>query len=347
MAFGMKGWLALVVGSCAAVAASLLPPERIELEGDEKLPEQIRHDAVLSELRQAHMTLQLTRWSDSLSALLGSEALTGDHPLRVGAFWQPVLHGAMPDVPLGIPILANLTFADLGADQAYCFTVHTHPGTAAFEGIPVADLPSPCQILDRFGVPGARIGEWLDRGAWEFAVSREPIPDHLQLRDRSYADLPLFGTRRHPFATRDATTGGCLAGDPVDCSLSVTDPVYIGENGAELRRAMDASPVSYADLDWADESPFGYLDDTLFADLERQFGAEAFARFWSSDQEVPAAFRNAFGVDLGEWVLGWVDQQLGVSRAGPSLPLGDLLLSIGTLSLFAAIASGAAISRRV
>jgi hypothetical protein len=138
-----------------------------------------------------------------------------------------------------------------------------------------------------------------------------------------------------------------MAGDPVDCSLTVTDPVFAGENGAELRRAVEDSPASWADLDWADESPFGYLDDTLFADMERQFGEEAFARFWSSDQEVPVAFRSAFGVELGEWVLDWVHDQIGVSRAGPGIPVGDLLVSVLALSTLAALACGAATRRRV
>jgi hypothetical protein len=320
------------------------------LDGAEKLPEQVRYEAVQSDLRRAHMTLQVARWSDSLSALLLDETTTRETEsrMRLGTFWQSVTHGAVPDVPLGIPVMASLTFADVAGSMPYCFTVHTHPAAVDdFSGVALADLPDPCRLLDRFGAPGARIGEWLERGAWGFGSSRVPLPDQMRLRDRSYAEMPLFGTRRHPLSDANPVAGGCLAGDVSDCSRAVTNPVELRGLGAEMRSAVGSSALSYADVPWADESPFGYLDDSLFAELEHQFGEEAFGRFWSSDQDVPLAFEAAFGVGLGEWVLSWVSGQTGIARAGPGTPLEDLLSGILAVSALAALTSLVAMRRRV
>jgi hypothetical protein len=350
MEIGVKAWLALIATACFAVAVPLLPPERIQLGGPEKRPEQVRHETVLSEIRQAHAALQLTRWSDSLEALVMSEPVVGE-PVRVGFDWQSVSQGLHPDAPIGVPVVASLTFADLDGDRPDCFTLHTRPAEGSafdFSALPVEQLPDPCRVVDRFGVPGARIGEWLDRGAWDFGSSRERVfVDYRRLRDRSYSDWPYFGSRKHPLATASAVAGGCMAGDPADCESAVLDPFGGQDVGSELSRAAESSPVSFAELDWIDESPFSYLDDSLFAELEAEFGAEAFARFWSSEQEVPTAFAAAFGVELGDWVLAWVDVQMGTSRAGPGIPFGDLGLAILVVAAMTAVASRVAMRRRV
>jgi hypothetical protein len=350
MEIGMKAWLALVAGTCAAVAIPLLPPERMDLGGPERRPEQVRHETILSELRRVHAALQLTRWSDSLASLVASEPVGGEG-VRVGFAWQPVSQGAQPDAPIGVPVVANLTFADLEDDRPYCFTLHTHPADDSAVDItaqPVEELPNPCRVVDRFGAPGPHIGRWLDRGAWGFGSSRERVfVDYQGLRNRSYAEWPHFGTRRHPLATANAVAGGCMAGDPADCEAAILDPMGSQRSRSELGSAAAAAPVSFAELDWIDESPFAYMDDSLFAELEGQFGAEAFARFWSSELEVSAAFEAAFGVDLGEWVLAWVEAQTGISRAGPGIPFVDLLLVVLTVAALTAMACGVTMRRRV
>jgi hypothetical protein len=349
MEIGMKAWLALIVGASAAVAVPLLPPDRIELGGPPRRPEQVRHETVLREIREAQATLQLMRWSDSLASLVASEPLGGEG-IRVGFAWQSVAQGAHPDAPIGVPVVANLTFADFGSDRPYCFTLHTHPAEGAavdFSALPVEELPNPCRVVDRFGAPGGHIGEWLDRGAWGFGSSRERVfVDYQGLRDRSYAEWPYFGTRKHPLGTANAVAGRCMSGDPTACETAILDPIGGEDPRSELRRAAASSPVSFAELDWADASPFSYLDDSLFAELEAEFGAEAFAHFWSSEQEVPAAFEAAFGVELGDWVLAWADAQMGTSRAGPGIPFGDLGLVILTVAALTAVASSVAMRRR-
>jgi hypothetical protein len=77
----------------------------------------------------------------------------------------------------------------------------------------------------------------------------------------------------------------------------------------------------------------------LLADLEADFGPEAFGRFWRSDAPVEMAFRDAFGIDVGPWVLSWVDRIYGTVPAGPRLAGSTTTWPLGlTLALFAAIA---------
>jgi hypothetical protein len=351
MAIRMRAWLALVVGACAAVAITLLPPDRFEFPTPDEAPEQLRYDEALRELRRTHMMLQLSRWSDSLSALVqtGSGVEETRSGIRLAAFLQPVFHGALPGLPIGIPTWSSLTRTDMDGATPFCLTVHASPGGPQFdaEAVPLAALPDPCRVIDRFGAPGAHVEAWLERGAWGFGSSRVPVPDHLRLRDHSYAELPYFGDRRHPLARENVFVGACLAGRPDACARAVLDPVDVEGNGSELRSVAARVGWSYADLDWSDESPFRYLDDSLFADLERQFGEEAFTMFWSSDEEVPVAFEAAFGVELGDWVLTWADTQTGVSRAGPGLSFADIMLVIVTVGALTAMASGVGMRRRL
>lgn len=351
MAIRMRAWLALVVGACAAVAIPLIPPDRFEFPVTNEEPEQRRYEEALGELRRTHMALQLMRWSDSLSALVRAESGADEtrSGIRLAAFMQPVFHGALPGLPRGIPTWSSLTLSDMEGATLFCLTVHTQPVGDAFdvEAVPVAALPDPCRMIDRFGAPGAHVEEWLEQGAWGFGSSREPAPDHLRLRNDLYAELPYFGDRRHPLARENVFVGGCLAGQPEACARAVLDPIDVEGNGSELRAVAERVGWSYADLDWSDESPFRYLDDSLFADIERQFGEEAFARFWSSDEEVPVAFEAAFGVELGEWVLAWADAQMGISRAGPAIPLADILLVMFTVGAMTALACRVGMRRRI
>lgn len=85
----------------------------------------------------------------------------------------------------------------------------------------------------------------------------------------------------------------------------------------------------------------------LFADLEREFGTEAFARFWTSDAAVPLAFESAFGIDAGTWMLRWTKEEVGTHQAGPGLRAGTSLLALLTLMALAATVSFMATRRRV
>jgi len=66
-------------------------------------------------------------------------------------------------------------------------------------------------------------------------------------------------------------------------------------------------------------SPFGSADDYLLSDVAAEFGAERFAAFWTSDEDVPEAFEAAFGIPLGEWVVSWSDAHFARTAAGPAI----------------------------
>lgn len=380
MAIGMKTWLTVVVGACAAVAATLLPAERLELPRSTDAVERARYDSLLTELRRTHAELQLGRWADSLSVVMTASepgsitvgvsgvgepeiadwreavatSLTdgGIHEtdVRLGAFWVPLQAAAVPGVTLGASALGDMTFARL-EPLPYCFTVHTvgSPSVGDVEANTswLQDAPGPCRMMARYGAPGRRIATWLDAGAWGFGRRVLAEEDRSHLRTRSYAAMPIFGTRRHPLAFTHPVVGACMTGSPAGCARAVTDGSIAAPPGSDAEHLLGRTQVSYADLGWTQERPFSYLDDSLFADLEAQFGQEAFERFWTSDGSVEAAFASAFGVEIGDWVLAWVDAQMGIAKAGPGIPGVDFLLAMLTIGGLTAVASGAAMRRRV
>ena len=77
---------------------------------------------------------------------------------------------------------------------------------------------------------------------------------------------------------------------------------------------------------------------TVLATAEAMYGSEAFARFWRSDAPVDDAFRAAFGVDLGDWVLARVSERVRITRAGPALSATALLGSLLVLLLSVGVA---------
>jgi hypothetical protein len=377
----MKGWLALVVGASAAVAANLLPPEPIVI-ADERSPEVIRLADLTHELRRAHGVLQLTRWSDSLSALTMAsddiafgmpaavtatpEAVAAwqtayrtrvdglaprDERVRLGVFVQPVTHALVPDATLG-PVTGHLTFAGEREGTPYCFVVRTHVGTRPITDADLrswrqADLGS-CRIYASYGPPGPEVAAWLEAGAWGFAASTEEPEDDLWLSDQTSIDLPVLWTVRHPLTWQNLAVHGCLAGDARSCQRAVTEPALLASVEEDQTWVATHSPVSSYREGWGRmQPPFAYLDDTLLADVESEFGTDAFARFWSSSEPVPTAFQNAFGVDMGQWVLDWVDAEVGLFQAGPGVPKGALPMSLLTMTLLAAGATAVSMRRRV
>jgi len=376
----MKSWLAIVLAGAAALAVTGLPPERFELTPPETTPERERYEALRTELRVAETNLQMRRWSEWLSAAavaaepgsiafgppLSSEvtpegiaegegsyrsAVEQLRPrqaeVRLGWFWEPLARGPARDNGLRN---GSMTFAGVRDGVPYCFVVVSYLEAqnadlrAAFE----QDGLGACRLYAQYGVPGAAIAEWLEAGGWGFGSRVGSHPDFLQLRSHVAADMPMFGTLRHPLASASLAVQGCLAGNPDACVRAVTDATLIARARPEEALVVADSPLShYSESAGTLQPPFGYLDDTLLADAESEFGSEAFARFWSSDEPVAAAFATAFGVDMGSWLVDWVDPQLGVYRAGPSVAGTDGLLVMLALTVLAAMATRVAMRRRV
>ena len=373
MATGMKHWLGLVAGGFAIVAVATLPPSTTEIYRTTSLPEQRRYDAVRTEVRRAHGVLRETRWSDSLSALAVRTAVDGlafgfpesdrlttegveewkallsaqveaieprDGQMVVGFFAQPVVHGTIPDVPTP-SVYGRHTFVGVRDGTPYCLQVN------ALFRIRDVDLRSGaslglagCRLYAKYGAAGPRIQDWLDAGALGFALRSGD--------DRPFAefelDVPIFGLSRGIYAST-LELQRCLSGDTGACVRVVTDPEIIFARGGDVAYLVANSPVS--NLDGFSRSPFEYQDDYLLADLEAELGAEAFARFWTSDASVPQAFEAAFGVEMGAWVLTWVESEIGLYQAGPTTRAGAFWLSVLTLMVLASIASGTAMRRRV
>ena len=68
----------------------------------------------------------------------------------------------------------------------------------------------------------------------------------------------------------------------------------------------------------------------LLADLEAEFGPDAFQRFWSSEEDFEVAFERAFGIGSGEWMVGWTR---GVSGSFPATPRLARSASSGSMLL--------------
>ena len=64
------------------------------------------------------------------------------------------------------------------------------------------------------------------------------------------------------------------------------------------------------------------------SDLVVEFGTDRFAAFWTSEQPVPEAFTDAFGLSLSEWLQKWAVNQFGPIRNGPGVPAPSYVLGI-------------------
>jgi hypothetical protein len=99
------------------------------------------------------------------------------------------------------------------------------------------------------------------------------------------------------------------------------------------------------------------LGEWFLSDLIREEGRDPFAKFWTSDQPLETAFREAFGRDLGTWTRWWAARQYRGSWAfiesGQTVVLGTnlkpswLLLVLGWTTLAVLIAAFTARRRQV
>lgn len=387
MATGMKYWLCTVAAACAAVAVALLPPAMQGSSRPEPTAEELRFRQIWTEVARAHGVLQANRWSDSLSALtlrteedrlaLGappSERVTPegleewrllhaaphaalqprDPNMLVGFFFQPSRHGAQPEVPGFATGSRRQTYVGVRDGSAYCLQVQPVPNY--MYGLDNAELRSPagtglgaCEPYAKYGMPGREVNEWLEAGALALALdgSMDRSDDRLLGRQATHAQP--FGLNR-PFG-ENVVVARCLAEDRAACVRAVTDPEILATGSTEFRGdptwLAANSPISHVEDSYGALTSFRQKSAFLLGDLEAEFGPDAFARFWTSDEPVPAAFATAFGVELGDWVLAWTDVEIGHFRAGPGLHGSALLWALLTLTALSGLGSGVAMRRRV
>lgn len=223
----------------------------------------------------------------------------------------------------------------------YCLQVRVTPERLVAETVakrvtgaderaaPSSDELGPCRFYLAYGFAGSRIQEWLEGGAVEFALEGdavEPIPAVDETALYSAVDMVgIYAMRRGLFGTASVTRDvvsakidRCLAGLESACAE------FFETGGSDYlltprqREVVRRSPATGIG------SKFGVFTAMrdqryILADLEADFGREAFRAFWTSDAEVGEAFEDAFGVSTGEWMVQRIDRLIGIDEPGPGV----------------------------
>jgi hypothetical protein len=366
----MRLWIASTVVLCTSIAVWALPP-REEQSSYVRAPEVARFARAATEIRRAHGVLMATRWADSLSALVLETAVDGaalayppsdlvtpegdreartllaerlasfqvrDPAMTIGVVLQYDLHGAMDGVlaPFGPRPQIYVGERD---GRPFCFVVRPERYPVRNAQLRSAWMLDECVWYAKYGVPGPAIAAWLEGGALNFAREGRAQDVNAMLGPAWRPDLP-FGLVR-PY-DEPITAAACMTGDSAACERVVTDPVRrLGSDSILIAQ----SPISHVST--GGSSPFEVRASFLFSELEARYGAEAFTRFWKSEDAVPIAFQAAFDAELGVWMRDWVEEVVGPYRATPAPRAATLGWSALALLLFSGLASWKQVRRQV
>lgn len=300
----------------------------------------------------------LRDWGAALRDYVGAMS-PRDDDMVVGVFLQPASLGQPEGLP-GPSIGGVHTYVGVRDGTPYCLQVDPVPTAAdasdrslrsRIEWLPENGIGA-CRLFARYGMPGDRVLRWLEDGAARFALRETTVLERPTYYGRYIEpQLPLpgriFGLFRPEIVDRSPVVGRCLAGHAEACASAVTSAEPMDRFGREDYSYIQAhSPLTH-NARFGGASSFGFADQYFLADMEAAFGPDAFARFWTSDQDVPAAFEAAFEVDLGSWVIDWAQREAGVYDAGPGLRAGTGLASLLTLIGLGGLASFVGTRRRV
>lgn len=379
MPIRMKHWLALVGAGLLLVAAWTLPPEPLRVQTTSLSPEELLVRDLQREAVRVHGAIQRSRWADSLSALLVASAVDGlavgvppdprftseglaearatfasaladlgpRSDVVVGLFIQRPDQATVPDAP--DPSYSTRTETYVGSREGteFCYELvlaRARNLTDDFVRMHADHAPTGCRLYAKYGLAGPGVQGWMESGALEFGRedARPEQPPGVRMWP---LEAPVFGLMGSPFSRSDFGADRCLAGRADACENLLTDAAAMGRGTDEQYFAAN-TPATFVERAsrW---SPFGAYDDYLLADLEREFGAEAFARFWTSQEPLEEAFEGAFGLSLGQWVASWTAEHIGVYEAGPGMWGSVWWGSMLALSMLATIAGGTAMLRRV
>ncbi|MEQ9400987.1 MAG: hypothetical protein RJQ04_17600 [Longimicrobiales bacterium] len=376
MASRMNVWSGLTAVGVALVTMNFVPPRppassewSVALE---RSHEEARALALEMEIRGARMLLQRRSWADSLSAL----ALAGEGPVvggpgslpaewlerlqdRVGAelaesgpiaesvgvgvFVQPRDRGESHRSIEGDQRTTQEWYVGQRDGRTYCLSVlavhprrvgaELGPGNGPWTGAQ-SQILGPCRFVARFGTPGPDVLRWLEAGAADYARATGELPASLPAQEWRKTRT-LFGLRLGWIGRASVAADQCRAGIPEGCQELFLDPGFASRQASAAYLVANSDLLAAAPTNY--DSPFGPLDDYLLDDLLREFGADAFGRFWTSDRPVAEAFETAFGTSAGTWMAGWTGREIERHEPGPGIRKGSLFGTGVLLSLFAVV----------
>lgn len=336
------------VASLGAAERGARATLRALTEADEAYREYMRADSLLPLLPSAPgVTVSLpdalpAETRDSVHAAVQREVAEMDEPrARLGVFLLDHRYGQRADRS-GAAFQREIY---VGNDSAgpYCAMVATAPvvrGVLHNSGFGVgprgpgqwsnrsASVLGPCAFVAAYGAPGAGVAQWLRTGGYQFAGLRGAAAEHAALREAS-GQIWLY-------TQADLWMRGCRGGRAELCTRVALQPLASdgkteGAASFDLRR--------FADIDRGDR--------IMLHQLEQRYGTEQFARFWTSDADVQAAFASAFDMDMGDWMQEWSRSRYGATPLGARVDALSLLLSALTIAGFAGIAGVVTRRRRV
>ena len=301
-----------------------------------------RDGVVVTSGRVTATDAQRMELTDQLERLVRSEI--AQLPARVDVVFgyavQRSDHGRLPDMA-GAGRTRTETYAGSVDGTDYCMQVRV---TSRVQTDLVALLRGddahgvtlgsgtlgPCRFYLAYGLPGPDVARWLEEGGVGYARSTgvgdgtngldfPTTDDGDWLRTQRFSRSSIFGYNMLAHVNRPIEADRCVTGDAGSCA-------YLFENPAAadpiLARQLDVVRQSPAISIGTVSSHFSFMpeEEFLLSDLEAEFGAEAFARFWTSNDELEAAFESAFGIDAGSWTLGWIARSREIEPPGPGLP---------------------------
>jgi hypothetical protein len=210
------------------------------------------------------------------------------------------------------------------------------------------EILGPCGFYARYGMPSTTIQRWMQGPGGALAIERS---ERERVLGTDAEPASLFG-RRNEVGTRTLELEGCTVGHASACAATLFSESSESWDRVEPFEAqiiaagvplLDGRPIQRGTYSLVEVSSARMLDA-----VERRFGAEAFARFWHSDQPVAEAFTSAFGVSPESWGNDWAISVYGdAARAGVLPGRGDWVIGLLYLSFALLGASGIMRARRL
>lgn len=354
MAFTMKHWLGAVFAGFAIVAIWNLPPSLLSTDDYGVMnAEQLRSKKVEHEYRVTAEVYRRVVWTDSLLPLvtaptapevdvlyLADESLPEAQKARYLERVESEVRALEPsgDVRFALVLLDRSLgvrsdmgpgvieraeyFAGEEHGQKYCMLVRPVESrrivrTVAQElartdrATPVSNSIGLCALYVRHGMPGSNIQQWISGGAATLGQERG-YDDRTDLRIPARS---FFGRR---WGNRPFHLDRCIARDASSCAEAFQIPRGLNEIAGRNVEIVAKSHAVWIGS-WSSYQSIAADDAFMLADLEEEFGRDAFTAFWTSDAEVLPAFQDAFGLSAGEWVVSWISERYEVEGRGATL----------------------------